>query len=83
MGVTLREIFADWWGFPFSCCKATKDEILGCLNDSKSPSLLIAASVEILLVPTISGSIKNPLESSFRKLVSNEFDDHIPMGRGP
>jgi hypothetical protein len=82
VGVGLRDTFSGW-GFPFSCCEAAKDEIFGCLNDSQRPSLLITGSVEILSFPTISGSIKNPLESSFRELVSNEFDDHIPMGRGP
>ena len=70
------------WGFPFSCCEATKYEALNCLNYSQSPSLLIATPMEILCLPSISGSIINPLEPSLRILVSNEFDDHLPMGGG-
>jgi hypothetical protein len=70
----------DIWGVPFSCCEATKDEILGCLNDSKSPSFLIAFTMKILCLPSICGSIINPLESSTRKLVSNKFQDNLAMG---
>jgi hypothetical protein len=70
-------------GFPFSCCKSTKDEILGGLYDSKSPSLLIAFTMEICVLPSISGSIINPLKSCFWKLVSNEFYDRHPMGGSP
>ena len=81
MGVTLRDTFG--WGFPFGCRESSKDEILGGLNDSQSPSLLIAASVKISALPPVSGSIINPLESSLRELVSNELDDHLPMGRCP
>ena len=71
------------WGFPFSCCEATKYEILGGLSDGQRPSLLIAFTMEILCIPSISGSIINPLESGTRELVSDEFDDHLPRGRGP
>ena len=70
-------------GVPFSCCEATKYEILGGLNYSQRPSLLITGSVEISVLPPISRSIINPLEFSFRKLVSNEFNDHLLMGGGP
>jgi len=71
------------WGFPFSCCEAAKNEILGGLNYSHSPTLLITASVKILVLPPIRGSIIDPLECSLRILVSYEFEDHLPMGRGP
>ena len=81
MGVTLRDTFG--WGFPFGCRESSKDEILGGLNDSQSPSLLIAASVKISALPPVSGSIINPLESSLRELVSNELDDHLPLSRDP
>jgi hypothetical protein len=70
-------------GFPFCCCETAKDEALGCLKDSQSPSFLIAASMEILVLPTISGSIINPQEPSLRILISDEFDNHLPMLRSP
>ena len=73
----------EWRGFPFSCCEATKYEIFGRLSDSQRPSLLIALTMEIPCFPSICGGIKNPLESGARKLVSDEFDDHLPSGRGP
>ena len=34
VGAGLIDMFGPWGGFPFSCCEATKDEILGSLNDS-------------------------------------------------
>jgi hypothetical protein len=40
---------------------------------------MIATSMEIVCSPPISGSIINSLESSFRIMVSNVFDDHLPM----
>jgi hypothetical protein len=81
VGVALRDMFG--WGFPFGCREATKDEILGSLNYSQRPSLFIGFSVEVRVLPPISGSIINPLESSLRILVSNELDDHLPMGGSP
>ena len=66
-------------GFPVCCCEAAKDEALGCLKNSQRPSFLIAASVEILVLPTISGSIIYSLEPSLRKLISDEFDHHLTM----
>ena len=83
MGAGLIDTFWKWWGFPFSCCEATKDKALSCLNDSESPSLLIAFTMEIICSPPISGSIKNPLESGTRILVSYEFDNHLPVTRDP
>ena len=71
------------WGFPFSSCEAAKDEILFCLNDSQSRTLFIATPMEIFSFPAVSGSIINSHEFSRRKLVSNELDDHLLMGRGP
>jgi hypothetical protein len=76
----------DTWigcGFPFCCCEAAKNEILGGLYDCQRPSLLVALTMEIICSPTIRGSIINPLESSLRILVSNEFEDHFSMGGGP
>ena len=81
VGVGLRDTWG--WGFPFSCREATKDEILGSLNDSERPPLVIGFSMEIPILPPICGGIINPLESSLRILVPNELDDHIPMGGGP
>ena len=69
-------------GFPFCGREAAKDEALGCLKNGKRPSFLIAASMEILVLPPISGSIIYSLEPSLRILISDEFDDHFPMGRG-
>ena len=83
VGAGLIDIIIIWWGFPFSCCETTKYEILGSLNDGQRPSLLIALTMKILCFPSISRSIINLLEYSFRKLVSNEFDDHLLMGGGP
>jgi ABC-type Mn2+/Zn2+ transport system ATPase subunit len=37
--------------------------------------------MEILSFPPIRVSIINSLESSLRILISNEFDDHLPMSR--
>ena len=81
MGAGLTDIWR--WGFPFCCCEAPKYEILGSLSDSESPSLFIAFAMEISILPPISGSIKNPLESGTRILVSNEFHNHLPVSRGP
>jgi hypothetical protein len=73
-------------GLPFSCCEASKDVACSTkktfrfsLSDSKRPSLLITAPMEILCLPPISGSIIYPLKPSSRKLVSNEFEYHFPM----
>jgi hypothetical protein len=89
VGAGLRDTWIGW-GFPFSCCEASKDETTATkktfgfsFSNSQRPSLLIAAPMKILCSPPISGSIINPLKSSSRKLVSNEFDDHLPMGRSP
>ena len=81
VGVTLTEKWG--WGFPFSCCEPTEDETFVSLNDSQRPSLFIALTMEILVRPPINCGIINPLESSIRKLISNEFDDHLSMVRGP
>ena len=93
VGVTLRDIIVSWWAFPFSCREATKDEIFGSLDNCQSPSLFeiqhpsqslfVTTSMEIIVLPSINGSIIYPLESSLRILVSNEFDDHLTMGGGP
>jgi hypothetical protein len=77
----------DTWGVPFCCCEASKDEACATakytftfsLSDSQRPSLLIATPMEICVLPPISGSIINPLESSLRKSVSNKFEYHLPM----
>ena len=68
---------------PFCCCKATKDIIIGCLDNSDSPSFFITTSIEILNFPPISHCIIYPLEPSLRILVSNKFHNHLPMGGGP
>ena len=75
----------DTWekGLPFCCREAAKDESLCRLNDSQRPSLLIATLVEIFCSPPISDRIIDPLEPSFRVFISDEFDDHLTMGRGP
>ena len=73
----------DIFGFPFCCFEAPEDEILGGLNYSQRPSLVIALTMEILCIPPVSCSIIYPLESSFRILVSNEFHDHLLMGGCP
>jgi hypothetical protein len=39
--------------------------------------------MEILCLPPISSSIINPLESGMRILVSDEFNNHIPMVWAP
>jgi hypothetical protein len=83
VGRELSDNIIIWWGFPFSCCEAPKDEILGGFYDRKSPSFLIALTMEIEILPPICLSIINPLESSTRKLVSNKFDDHLTMGGSP
>jgi hypothetical protein len=91
VGAGLTDRIILWWRFPLSCCEASKDEILGSLNDSQSPFLfllerdpsLITTSMEVFCFPSISGSIIYSLESSLRILVSNKFHDHLPMGRGP
>ena len=70
-------------GLQSSCREATKDEFLLSLNDCKRPSLVITTPMEILCLPPISCSIINPLESSMRILVSDEFNNHIPMVWGP
>ena len=68
--------------FPFSCCEAAKYEILGGLNYSQRPLLHVAESMEILCIPTIRGSIINPLNYSLRIMILNELEDHLPMGGG-
>jgi hypothetical protein len=80
VGVTLIDILP--WGFPFSSCKAAKYEVIGCLDDSQSPVLLVTAIMEVVSVPAMSVRIINPLESSLRILVPNKFHDHLPMGGG-
>jgi hypothetical protein len=39
--------------------------------------------MEIIRIPTINGSIIDPLESNFREIISDEFHDHLTMGGGP
>ena len=70
-------------GFQLSCREATKDEILLRLYYSQRPSLVITTPMEILNIPPISSSIKNPLESGIGILVSDEFNNHIPMVCAP
>jgi hypothetical protein len=71
------------WAFPFSSCEAAEDEFSGSPNNSQGPALLIALFVEVLSLPAMSISVKNPLKSSFRILVPYKFHYHHPMGRGP
>ena len=61
-------------------CKAAEDEIFICLDDGKSPSFLVAASMEIFSLPTISLGVVNSGEFCLRKNVSYELRNHLPMG---
>jgi hypothetical protein len=81
VGVALKDIFR--WGFPFSSREAAEYEVIGCLDDTQSPALLVTAIMEVLSLPSMSSRIIDPLESSLRILVPNKFHDHLPIGRGP
>jgi hypothetical protein len=83
--IGLREmcVFVFRWSFPLSCGEATEDEVSGCLDDGQSPTLLIAAGMEVLCLPAMSVGIINSLEPSLGILVPNKLHDHLPMGRGP
>ena len=82
MGAGLRDTWVR--GGPISCCKTTEYEALGCLHDGQRPTLIIAASMEILTFPSmiLIVSIINSLEFSVRKSLSYEFDDRHSMSWG-
>ena len=80
----MRVLLADklGWRFPFSRGEAAEDEVSRRLHDGQSPSLLVAAPMEVRCLPFIRASIINPLESSLRKLIPYKLHDHPPMSWG-
>jgi hypothetical protein len=82
VGRGLIDIFKPW-GFPLSSCETAEYEVIGCLDDSQSPALLVTTLMEVLSLPAMSVRIINSHESSLRILVPYKFHDHLPMGGGP